>query len=146
MPLVFFDSVFTVFSSLPFQSTRHALSDFCSAIHRPSGATAIALGYPSGLLKSGVVFTFRTGGADSPRPPPAPWPGAAYHYFTTVTRLHSCPLQSIREKICQLDETRTPGDTPQPPYCLCIIRNARSPRQSRAHHPGRSQSCSTCHL
>src|SRR5712692_1289234 len=66
IPLVFFDSVLTVFSSVPFQSTRHALSDFCSAIHKPSGDTAIALGYPSGLLKSGVVFALRTRGCDAP--------------------------------------------------------------------------------
>jgi hypothetical protein len=61
MPLVFFDSVFTVFSSLPFQSTRCALSVFCSAIHNPSAVAAIAFGYPSGLLNSGVVLALRTG-------------------------------------------------------------------------------------
>src|SRR6266852_5556444 len=73
IPLVFFDSVFTVFSSLPFQSTRQALSDFCSPIHNPSGDTAIALGYPSGLLKSVVVFTLRTGGGGAaPLPVCAP--------------------------------------------------------------------------
>ena len=44
MPLVFFDSVLTVFNGLPFQSTRCALSDFCSAIHRPSCVAVIALG------------------------------------------------------------------------------------------------------
>ena len=44
MPLVFFDSVFTVFSSLPLQSTKTALSVFCSPIHRPSGIAVIAFG------------------------------------------------------------------------------------------------------
>ena len=68
MPLVFFDSVLTVLSSLPFQSTRHALSVFCSPIQRPSGATAIAFGYPSGLLKSVVVLALRTGSDEAPRP------------------------------------------------------------------------------
>src|ERR1700686_594728 len=65
MPLVFFDSVFTVFSSFPFRSTRQALSDFCSPIHQPSGASDQAFGYPSGLLNSLVIFPLRdgTGGA-----------------------------------------------------------------------------------
>src|SRR5438552_3970349 len=68
MPLVFFDSVLTVLSSLPFQSTRHALSVFCSPIQRPSGARAIAFGYPSGLLNSVVVLALRIGSDAAPRP------------------------------------------------------------------------------
>src|SRR5262249_781967 len=76
IPLVFRDGVVTVFSSLPFQSTSHAASVresgsgrwyaaacapdiFCSAIHKPSGVTAIPLGYPGGLLKSFVVLAIR---------------------------------------------------------------------------------------
>src|SRR6185312_10762229 len=70
MPLVFLDSVFTVFSSLPCQSTRQALSLFCSATHSPSCDAAIALGKPSGLLKSVVVFTLRDGRAAAAAPPP----------------------------------------------------------------------------
>src|SRR5256712_10016009 len=69
IPLVFFDSVFTVFSSLPSQSTRHALSVFCSPIHKPSCVAAIALGKPSGLLKSVFVFAFRTVMGGAPPPP-----------------------------------------------------------------------------
>src|SRR5258708_10917564 len=62
IPLVFFDSVLTVFTGLPFQSTRHALSVFCSPIHRPSRVAVMAFGYPSGLLNSVVVFACRAGG------------------------------------------------------------------------------------
>src|SRR5215469_7181122 len=78
MPLVFRDCVATALSTLPFQSTSQACSvksfgsgkwywaaarpvSFCSAIHRPSGVTPIALGNPSGLLNSFVVFTMREG-------------------------------------------------------------------------------------
>src|SRR5688500_6474761 len=79
MPLVLRDGVVTVFRSLPLQSTSQAHSSrdfgsgslyafacspdiFCSPIHRPSGVTDIALGKPGGVLKSFVVFAFRTGG------------------------------------------------------------------------------------
>ena len=34
----------SVFSGLPFQSTRHALSLFCSPIHKPSCVAVIAFG------------------------------------------------------------------------------------------------------
>src|SRR5436309_14773054 len=88
MPLVFLDGVLTFFRSLPSQSTSQASSandfgsgmwyeaacgpeSFCSAIHKPSGATAIPLGNPGGLLNSFVVFAIRDGtGRFAPDFPP----------------------------------------------------------------------------
>src|SRR5262245_61320314 len=105
MPLVLRDGVFTVFSSLPFQSTSHAASSsdagsgslyvlawspdiFCSPIHRPSGVTAIALGNPGGHLNSLVVFALRVGSffpacekAEWLRASPAPMPAARNSRF-----------------------------------------------------------------
>ena len=54
MPLVFFDSVLIVFSSLPFQSTRHALSLFCFALGLVSKQIAATL--PAAALGLDYIF------------------------------------------------------------------------------------------
>src|SRR6266404_5141571 len=92
MPDVLREWVLTVLSSLPFQSTSHAISSrsgsrgrlyvtalsavtFCCPIHKPAGPsviTASALGYRPGDLNSLVVFADLVGVAPRPRPSSPP--------------------------------------------------------------------------
>src|SRR4029077_2223111 len=92
IPDVLRELVVTVLSSLPFQSTSHAISSrfgssgrlyvtafcavtFCCPIHKPpapSVITASALGYTPGDLNILVVFATRVGVAPRPLPSPPP--------------------------------------------------------------------------